>query len=473
MIGILTAALLLCSCEVILGEAASGSVPGESAYEIAVRNGFVGTEAEWLDSLKAQPDDTQGTASGIAAAMIDESGHLILVMTDGSTLDAGAVRGEDAEADNVPSAPVIDEEGFRAVVETVYAISPVNIRTAPSTTGSTVIGQLQEKDTVTRVGIHDELGWSRIVYNGSFCYVSSRYLELTVSDTVVDYGKDSPVVNLMDSYTVTVGEPFAFCVDAFVLGLSDNMYPTFTYRGSDTAARQVTPDSFTLTESRAGTYALDFTITVFRNGALVPIYGKTVEIIAVEKSEDVRLVGMLLGDSRIGDGTILSSLQATMGHRLTLVGTKTTAGCASEGRGGWSTANYLNHASVSGAPNPFYNPQKQLTDAETGIVHHFDFSYYMSTTGAQTPDFVGIHLGANDSYTSGSVENLKVIVNSIRAYGESVGKDIAVLVMTEYLYPSDNYSVSYAVNVPRMRYAQSNHFTYLSAAFTDREDEGI
>lgn len=31
-----------------------GNVNGKSAYEIAVKNGFEGTEQEWLDSLKGQ-----------------------------------------------------------------------------------------------------------------------------------------------------------------------------------------------------------------------------------------------------------------------------------------------------------------------------------------------------------------------------------------------------------------------------------
>ena len=31
--------------------------PGASAYEIAVQNGFEGTESEWLDSLKGSPGD--------------------------------------------------------------------------------------------------------------------------------------------------------------------------------------------------------------------------------------------------------------------------------------------------------------------------------------------------------------------------------------------------------------------------------
>lgn len=31
---------------------------GKSAYEVAVQNGFVGTEAEWLASLKGDPGET-------------------------------------------------------------------------------------------------------------------------------------------------------------------------------------------------------------------------------------------------------------------------------------------------------------------------------------------------------------------------------------------------------------------------------
>lgn len=37
------------------GGSGSAGKDGESAYEIAVRNGFVGSEAEWLDSLKGEP----------------------------------------------------------------------------------------------------------------------------------------------------------------------------------------------------------------------------------------------------------------------------------------------------------------------------------------------------------------------------------------------------------------------------------
>lgn len=36
---------------------AEGGVAGKSAYEIAVQNGFKGTEVEWLESLKGEVPD--------------------------------------------------------------------------------------------------------------------------------------------------------------------------------------------------------------------------------------------------------------------------------------------------------------------------------------------------------------------------------------------------------------------------------
>ena len=38
------------------GESVPGP-PGDSAYEVAVNNGFDGSEAEWLDSLQGEPGE--------------------------------------------------------------------------------------------------------------------------------------------------------------------------------------------------------------------------------------------------------------------------------------------------------------------------------------------------------------------------------------------------------------------------------
>ncbi|MBQ8388066.1 MAG: leucine-rich repeat protein [Clostridia bacterium] len=91
---------------------------GKSAYEIAVDNGFEGSEQEWLDSLRGSDgkdgedgkngynglDGQKGENGkdgkdgengkdglGILSTKIDGRGHLIVTMTDGTEVDAGFV----------------------------------------------------------------------------------------------------------------------------------------------------------------------------------------------------------------------------------------------------------------------------------------------------------------------------------------------------------------------------------------------
>ena len=60
---------------------------GKSAFEIAVENGFVGTESEWLESLKG------ADGRGIISSEINASGELVLTYSDSSTANVGAVVG--------------------------------------------------------------------------------------------------------------------------------------------------------------------------------------------------------------------------------------------------------------------------------------------------------------------------------------------------------------------------------------------
>lgn len=88
---------------------------GKSAYEIAVNNGFTGTETEWIASLKGEQgiqgpkgdkgdsgvngvDGQNGTDGiGITSTEINESGELVLTYSDGSTANVGAVVGAKGE----------------------------------------------------------------------------------------------------------------------------------------------------------------------------------------------------------------------------------------------------------------------------------------------------------------------------------------------------------------------------------------
>jgi hypothetical protein len=54
--------------------------PGKSAYEIAVENGFVGTEAEWLESLQG-PQGPPGLPGSAPQAYVHEQGTPLATWT--------------------------------------------------------------------------------------------------------------------------------------------------------------------------------------------------------------------------------------------------------------------------------------------------------------------------------------------------------------------------------------------------------
>jgi len=67
---------------------------------------------------------------------------------------------------------------FTAVNDTVTANIEVNLRTLPSVTNpdSAVVAVLHNGEVVTRTGINEEYGWSRVDYNGQTLYCISSYL---------------------------------------------------------------------------------------------------------------------------------------------------------------------------------------------------------------------------------------------------------------------------------------------------------
>ena len=74
---------------------------GKSAYEIAVDNGFVGTETEWLESLKGE------AGRSITGITTDENNNVIVTFSDNSTQNIGQLNIDvDVQADFLSS------EGF-------------------------------------------------------------------------------------------------------------------------------------------------------------------------------------------------------------------------------------------------------------------------------------------------------------------------------------------------------------------------
>lgn len=71
------------------------------------------------------------------------------------------------------------ETAFTPVNEKVTAKIAVNLRTLPSVEheDSKVVVKITNGDVVTRTGINEDVGWSRVVYNGQTLYCVSSYLE--------------------------------------------------------------------------------------------------------------------------------------------------------------------------------------------------------------------------------------------------------------------------------------------------------
>lgn len=77
------------------GDPGAPGVDGASAYEVAVANGFSGTESQWLDSLKGEDGDPGLSGAGVfplsGYGLVAASFHPDEVLTS-SGVDSGAVR---------------------------------------------------------------------------------------------------------------------------------------------------------------------------------------------------------------------------------------------------------------------------------------------------------------------------------------------------------------------------------------------
>ena len=461
------------------GSDGSDGQDGKSAYELAVENGFEGSLNEWLLSLVVQGSNGKDGA-GVRDVRIDENGHLVITLTDGSVLDAGyvGVGSEIAPPDAEP-----DEEGFYEVYETVVMnelATGLKLRSIPKVPvdddDSTVLFWITPGTELLRVGDQQvDEGFSRLIYQGQVCYARRKYFDLKYV-----YEGEIPEIHLPAHIVLTEGVETWFYTDQILPDRTDDLRVTYSYSGSGTRVFEGC-DAFAVTptwtsNAEATPHAPESANLVFRvekrvDGEMRTLVEKTVKVTVVEARRALTLSGLFIGDSRISDGTVVNSMNAKM-ENLTLLGTRQTmnSGNYHEGRSSWSVADFWGKAEkdVVGTTvtNAFYNP----------AVGHFDFAYYMEKHQAGAPlDFVVINLGANDNFSRASVETLDKMVTSIQDYAKSVGKTIPILILTEYLSPADGYHLSqgYNVNVEAKREKQFAYFTYLSDTFEGREGEGV
>ena len=439
------------------GSDGADGVPGKSAYEIAVDYGYQGSEQDWLAQFSGKVG-----GEGIVSAFVDENYHLIFVMADGTHLDVGYV----GTVVTPEGSTVLgkDEDGYLIVDEWVSTTGNLNVRSTPEVKEdwSNVVATLKPGASVARIGISEELGWSKVIYEGQVCYASSKYLALQKGEL------SSIQANVADDYTLTVGEQTWFYTNQLTNGLPADVQVAYSFVGSGTCL--MTDDGFAITPSQAGTYTLTVTVGQTAEGEYHTLYQKTAQIVAVDPTE-LPLVGVVIGDSRIGDGTIVNTLAQNF-DSMTLLGTrKSGQGVAHEGRGAWSSANYLFYESAFDVPNAFYNPDSTKIEPQTGKKHYFDFANYLSKNDYSAPDFVVICLGANDTYSQESVYYVEAMIQSIK---DATDGKTAVLIMTEYLCPTSGYALNTkGTNIAQKRTGQFAYFSMQQKAFANREEEGV
>lgn len=440
---------------------------GKSAYQSAVENGYTGSEGDWVAAIMGSGSQTGTAGVGIASVQVNSARHLIVRLTNGTVIDAGYIGVSDGNGGNSGSdtpAENIDADGYLVVNQTVAVTAgALNIRTAPNTTDSKVVTYLTMGTELVRVGIgRDGNKWSKVLYNGQVCYASSAYLEVVSDSGSVDLGAlEIPAVRLCDTYRLMVGQQMAFEAGQFMERTGEGYTVSFSYTGS--GKKYVTSDAIYITPTAAETAELTVTLRKTIDGRPVVVYTKTVKLIS-ESRANVNLTALVIGDSRISDGTLVNRLKSTWGSSMTLIGTKKTAsGTAHEGRGAWSTSNYLSYATAVKQDNPFYNPAKS----------EFDFDYYLKNNSLTCPDLVVFYLGANDGYSALSITNYQKLIDSVKAAGTTRGKQVRVFIMMEYLAPEDGFCLGYSFDAASMRHDQAVYFDRLTKAFGSREGEGI
>lgn len=456
---------------------------GKSAYELALEDGFEGSLHEWLLSLAVRGSDGEDgkvgkEGVGVKNVQINDKGELLVTLTDGRVLNAGQVG---TDGSGVTSTEP-DADGYYEVYETVImeGASMLNLRLSDEVDSKgQPIGSLHCSITkgteLLRVGDQkiDE-GFSRLVYNGEICYARSKYFEVKY-----EYKGEIPEIHLPERIVLTEGVEAWFITDQILPDIPDDLKITYSYSGEGVRkydggeAFSITPawknaSSATPHAPEAATLTVKLQKRV--DGELRTILEKSVDVTVVAKQSDLSLTGIVIGDSRISDGTLVTALDTTLSN-LKLLGTRSFHDIPHEGRGAWSTAHYLKTPAWNSAglvENAFYNP----ADGVKG----FDFTYYMNQHyPTELLDFVVINLGANDNFSKASVENLEKMVKSIQSYATAKGKSVKILVMTEYLSPADGYYLEQSSNtdVDAERDKQFKYFTYLDEAFSGREGEGV
>lgn len=266
-----------------------------------------------------------------------------------------------------------------------------------------------------------------------------------------------------------------------VVGLETNLYWDSLIQGGDINNVIVEVEGNGLNLGNRWSYtpsaAGSFSITVrVRDLSYRLLAAKTITVVAsVYAAGSATIINAIhIGDSMIDNAYHLDHLESDMaGSNITynIFGTRPH----SEGRGGWTSSQYITLAESGGVTNAFFNPNTQK----------FDFSYYMTQQGYSNIDVVWLFLGTNDvkgqtqfSGIEGSanitIKNLNEIIASIHDYDS----DIKIVVNTAGIGAHDQYPYAKMYNNNQIkqalhRYGIQTQVSKILKTYLGREAENI
>lgn len=135
------------------------------------------TDSTVMATLSNGETATRTGVSSSGWSRIEYNGQTCYAVSSYLTTDLNYQAAGSSDAEGAGSGDGLKTK-FTAMNDTVTAKIEVNLRSLPSVTNpdATVVAVLHNGETVTRTGINNDYGWSRVDYNGQTLYCISSYL---------------------------------------------------------------------------------------------------------------------------------------------------------------------------------------------------------------------------------------------------------------------------------------------------------
>lgn len=134
-----------------------------------------GSDSQVLYTLKNGETAVRTGISNSGWSRVEWNGHICYAVSSYLTTDLSYTPPQETQPEQT------FQTQFTPVSEQVTAKELVNLRDIPSMENSQVVAQLKNGEIAIRTGINNDVGWSRVEWNGQVLYCISSYL--TTADT--------------------------------------------------------------------------------------------------------------------------------------------------------------------------------------------------------------------------------------------------------------------------------------------------